>query len=457
MFFNKKSVLLFAMFVSFLLIIAACSGGSESDGDQSTSPSAHVNPPGETADTLSPKPQPTVPAKEITLKVVTYAKVNFDSLITDEVKKKFPEITFEAILPNTPNELGQIMNDMIIGGQKFDLISASSGIASGLGQDQSVYDLTSFATKFNQDMTVLDRDILDSAKQFGLNGELYMMPVNYNGPFVLMYNKEIFERFAVPFPEEGMTWEEAYDLTVQMTRTVDGMDYKGFATPNHAWLNNQLSPQWVDPTTLKASIYTDGWIKVFDNYKRLYSVPGNDLIGTNPQLEAAFLKTQNVAMLSIPNLWKKDTLKESNVDWDMVSIPVYTDQPDRATPAGFAGLSISMTSEHPDETFRVIQYLISDEMQKRYVEKENQLTVLNNPEIKNLLGKSDPYLSSKNMAALYTLKPALPIIVTEFDQLMRPLIQKAFLSAVKNGEGVHEALRKAEEEGNQKINTEMGK
>jgi multiple sugar transport system substrate-binding protein len=85
--------------------------------------------------------------------------------------------------------------------------------------------------------------------------------VTYAGDFVLMYNKEIFDKFNIAFPTDGMTWDQAYAMAVKLTRQDGGVNYRGFGTPNSVWYNNQLSLQIVNPKTNKASFYTDGWIK----------------------------------------------------------------------------------------------------------------------------------------------------------------------------------------------------
>jgi multiple sugar transport system substrate-binding protein len=396
------------------------------------------------------------PKKEpVELTVVTYAKSNFDEMFNEKVKQKFPNITFNNVYPDNPNNLGQKLDQMVVAGEKFDMVVGSTGIIDYLVSKQIPLDLTSLTKKHNLDLNTFEPAILKTAQTYGPHGELYMLPIHYSGPFVLMYNKDIFDKFAVPYPKDGLTWDEAYELAKRLTRTDGGTRYMGFSTPNHAWLNNQLSPSWVDPKTKKATLYTDPWIHIFTTYQRMFSIPGNNLVGGNPMDEKAFISDQNLAMLSIPNTWKKDSLKQSKVNWDMATMPVFPEKPNTATPVTFAGVSIASVSQHPDDAMDVVSYLLSEEMQKNYTEQSLELTVLSKREIQLAL-QNDPYLKDKNVAAIFKLHPADPYYATQYDSLIRQTIGTAFVNVVTGKTtDAHTALRNAEEAANQLLAAEQ--
>jgi multiple sugar transport system substrate-binding protein len=441
---SKNKLFIWALLLVFF-VIPACGGNNGA-----LQPAADAA----SKDTGAKNESP--PKKEaVTLTVVTYAKSNFDEMFNDKVKQRFPYITFNNVVPSDPNAIGQKLNQMIVAGEKFDIVVGSSGLIDSLVSQKIPIDLNPLVKKHNVNLNAFEPAILKTAQTYGPNGELYMLPVQYSGPFVLMYNKDIFDKFAVPYPKDGMTWDEAFALTKRLTRTDSGTQYIGFSTPNHAWLNNQLSPSWVDPKTKKATLYTDPWIKIFTTYQQLFSIPGNNLVGGNPVLEKAFISDQNLAMLSIPNTWKKDTLKQSKLNWDMATMPVFPEKPDKATPVTFAGASIASVSEHPDDAMEVVSYLLTEDMQKNYAEQSLQLTVLNKPEIQLALQK-DPYLKDKNVAAIFKLHPADPYYATQYDNIIRGTIGSAFMNVITGKTlDVHTALRNAEEEANQKLAAEQ--
>ncbi|NOU90117.1 extracellular solute-binding protein [Paenibacillus sp. LMG 31460] len=65
---------------------------------------------------------------------------------------------------------------------------------------------------------------------------------------VLYYNKDIFDKFGISYPRNGMTWDEVYDLAKKLNRTEDGISYRGFGMAAGAMFTvNPLSLQPVEP------------------------------------------------------------------------------------------------------------------------------------------------------------------------------------------------------------------
>ena len=79
----------------------------------------------------------------------------------------------------------------------------------------------------------------------------------------MYYNKDLFDRFGVPYPKDGMTWDEVYALAQKVTRTEGGVAYKGFAFQDfYLFTANQLSLSFVDGKTEKSVVNSDGWKKL---------------------------------------------------------------------------------------------------------------------------------------------------------------------------------------------------
>lgn len=59
---------------------------------------------------------------------------------------------------------------------------------------------------------------------------------------VTYYNREIFDKFAISYPRDGITWEEMAALAQKVSRVDNGVQYYGYSTSvNHMVLTNQLS------------------------------------------------------------------------------------------------------------------------------------------------------------------------------------------------------------------------
>lgn len=80
---------------------------------------------------------------------------------------------------------------------------------------------------------------------FRWEGQVTCLPQNISS-LVLYYNKDLFKRFAVPAPRDGMTWNEFVIRAAQMTRDKDGQTVRG------------ADPDLPVPNTAQAAIYGVG-------------------------------------------------------------------------------------------------------------------------------------------------------------------------------------------------------
>jgi ABC-type glycerol-3-phosphate transport system substrate-binding protein len=91
-------------------------------------------------------------------------------------------------------------------------------------------DLQPLAKKHGFDFNKFDTKLVDSIKSYSDQGQIYYLPYNTLA-FALMYNKDIFDKFGVPYPKDNMTWDEAIELGKKLTRTEAGVNYIGLRPP----------------------------------------------------------------------------------------------------------------------------------------------------------------------------------------------------------------------------------
>lgn len=73
------------------------------------------------------------------------------------------------------------------------------------------------------------------------------------------YNKGIFDKFGVPYPKDGMTYDEAIELAKKVTRSVDGVQYYGLFPGNPAIQLGQLSQTFLDGKTDEPLLSSDNF------------------------------------------------------------------------------------------------------------------------------------------------------------------------------------------------------
>jgi multiple sugar transport system substrate-binding protein len=202
----------------------------------------------------------------------------------------------------------------------------------------------------------------------------------------------------------------------------------------------------VDYTTGKAVI-SGKWNEVFKTLMSVYEIPNNKMAKLQPSGYNYFVKNQNLAMLWDFNYFSK--MKDlTGLDWDVVQLPSFPDKPNTNIMADPHFLAHSKTTKYPDQTMRVLEVLLSDEVQ-HMMSKAGKPSVLKDESFRKEFA-SDLF-TDKNMQGALKSAPAKPIKPHENNELVRKEIDAAFLEVYGGKKDINTAIRDAEERANQKI------
>ncbi|MDF2715158.1 MAG: extracellular solute-binding protein family 1 [Paenibacillus sp.] len=104
-------------------------------------------------------------------------------------------------------------------------------------------DITELVRKHKLDLNRFEPASLQIMRQMN-GGKLNALPINLLY-LVLVYNKDIFDKFGEPYPRDGMTWEEAVQIAKKLTRNDAGVQYMGFGNQQWAafWRGNQFGQE----------------------------------------------------------------------------------------------------------------------------------------------------------------------------------------------------------------------
>jgi multiple sugar transport system substrate-binding protein len=426
------------LMVAFMLVFAGCSssGGKNDEANGGGSGKAYQ-----------------MDITPVTLTIfTTMADELFKQVIGNPMQKKYPFITLNHMHPDN-TDIGAFMEKSISAGTIPDITFASPGDINKLQDLQVLTDLTPLAKKHNFDLGRLDPNVLSGMKKYSEKNELLGMPESLAGT-VLLYNLAIFDKFGVPYPKDGMTWDQTKELAKKVSRDDGGRHYRGLDI-NLGYLpfNNQLSLGVVKPETGKADVNNEGWKKWFNNMKSIYEIPGNEVTAAQyNKAPVQFMNEQSLAMYASGTgvLSKISDAVQNGLVWDMVTFPAYPDLPNTGTQPNATFYFISSASKNKDISFDVIAWLLSDEVQTAN-SRTGRISVLKNQEIRNEYGKDLDYLRGKNAAALFKNKAAAPAVRTANDRLVLTPLKSKFKDVVLQKEDVNSALREAEEAANQAI------
>lgn len=377
-----------------------------------------------------------------------WSEEEFQKTFAEPIQAKYPYMSFKYIV-------GGKMQDLITAGQKLDIVFASTGasVANLLNVDLQ-YDITPLIKKHGYDLSRIDPAILDQGKQMA-NGALYGLPV-YVPPSAIYYNKDLFDKFGVPYPQDGLTWDDLAEINKKMTRSFDGVQYFGIgASYNHQVLLNQMTIPLVDSKTKKVTFDTDPrWNTWVQNFVRFYKLPGNEQLKSNqlnePNERNRFFKDRTVAMFMA--LTALHTEKEINdMNWDLAPFPSFKDNPGVGPQAYPAFFYVTSTSDHKDDAFDAIAYLTSDEYQTQRSKEGKFLSVLNNQSIRQMFGQENGLYKGKHVAALQPAKYAPAGAFHKYNTTVNGDLGAAIKDIIMTNKDINTALRETAEKSNKKI------
>jgi ABC-type glycerol-3-phosphate transport system substrate-binding protein len=375
---------------------------------------------------------------------------SFNERYGKAIRKKFPNYMIKYIQRAQGTDLPELIN----AGTRIDIHWDSIGSfpASNMVYELS-YDMSELMRKHQVDLSRFEPSLIDVMKQLG-NGAIYGLPV-YNERMALFYNKDIFDKFNVPYPKDGMTWNEMIDLSKKLNVEKDGMLYTGFSPPvNHLFLTNQYSLPLIDKSKMRATINNEKWKQILETQliqptqNPVYQKALEQNKGKILDLQQ-FAKDQTTAMyISSPlmPIVMKEELSKFN--WDIVSQPTIADMPG-VGPQSYPGyFAITKMCKDKDAAMEVLKYLTSDEYQLEYA-KQGIMTTLKDESIQKSLGKESKFKDKNFGAFFYNKFPA--IADKSVYESQAPILGTYTKNLGKVAAGqmdINTALRTAEEEAN---------
>lgn len=429
---KKRMMMATACWMLTSVTLAACGGnGSAPDG------AAAGRKEGAVADKYASLSKPVTIVFQSAYNETDTASV--EKTMFNRIRQKFPNVTPVYIQRGK----GTTIQDLITAGTIPDILWGNLSSVNELILSTDLgFDLTDLAKKYNYDLSQFSPTALDGIKNTNEKGQLLGLPKNNLKPAVLFYNKDLFDKFGVPYPKDGMTWDQTYELAKKMTRMENGDQINGFTMfPNGVLRDNALSVPAMDSKEDKLQ-GSDQWAEIFQNFKRFFDIPGNEW------KDQAKKFREGKAAMYVDLITSHGAITKSAINWDIASLPVYKEKPGVGSRIPYDYYFVTKTSANKEAAFELLTYLLSEEFQLGDA-KDGMLPSTSKINILNVFGENVEGLRSKNLKALTVNKPAdaLP----KRSQGLSPIntdmnISKAFERAVTGAEDVNTSLRKADEE-----------
>ena len=298
----------------------------------------------------------------------------YDSLI-DEFKKNHPHIDVEInTKPLKPQTIST--RDM----ERNDIITVSPHQISLLAKEGFIQPLND---RLEGDPAISLEDINEHIlKMMNYKDKVWMLPKAMN-IFYLCYNKELFDKANLPYPDENTDWNSYLELAKKLTIKTNGSISQFGSVPFRNL--NYLAPLiWsfggdftdesgkvslTDPRTAKAIKYgIDLTMRHKTTQQPLHW--NKDHLG-----QRDLFVSGKLAMHPSGNIGQLNLLKDSEYSkWGVAPLP--KGPSGRFSPMSFYGWGISSESKHPEESFQLLKFLSSKKSISNFMQETNILPPL---------------------------------------------------------------------------------
>lgn len=373
----------------------------------------------------------------------------FDQIMIKPLAAKYPHITLKIVREDIVK--------LVAAGQTPDIIYGANSRFSVLQDLDIPSDISAMVKSNNVDLSKFASPNIDWIKELGNKGEIYGLPFALN-QMALFYNKDLFDKRGIPYPSDGLTWEEYIDLVKKLTYNDGGVQFRGSLPPNPEFLARMKSMPLVDTATNKALINNDAFKSVLDRVQEFYQIPGMVVDGKMPPNQDSFVKDQQTAMYLN---WIPDTLgfiqkAGSQLNFDIVGAPAFKEKPGVTIDPGAQMMVISKTSKHKEEAFQVIQLFTSPEVQN-ILNRSSRLTALADEGIRKDFLADLPLTKGKNIQGALKIKPAKMAPPNPYHVLVAGKINGVVNNLATGAKDVNTVLRETQEDADKAIEQELNK
>lgn len=269
--------------------------------------------------------------------------------------------------------------------------------------------LDDLVDKHEFDLSVINKDIIDTIRATGDNGELLSIP-NSNDSNILYYNKDIFDKFGVEYPEDGMTWEEAIELSGRVSGELDGVNYRGLDIRGaERYPLEQRGVNLTDPETGEVLLAQEPavmmWLGLAED---IYNAAGNAVPEDSDAL-GDFMSGTLAMALSSPQFMRWGIPEDRIEHVDFASGPIWSDMDGETAPAmSHYHWVINKYSENKDAAFKVLMEYVSEETQLQLTRGGQEMTILAEDDIKLQFGADLDRYDGKNVGAIFANSPTAP-------------------------------------------------
>ncbi|MBP1907180.1 multiple sugar transport system substrate-binding protein [Paenibacillus turicensis] len=403
-----------------------------------------------------------------TVKIMSWDESSFYRQYGDLFSMKYPNTEVEII--STSKLYQSIENEdynydealtKFIEEEQPDVLLLNPSDINTLGAGGKLTEIQPLIDRDKYDLTTYSEGILESIKEMG-EGKLFALSPNFSMEGIL-YNADLFKKYGVEPPHDGMTWQEILDLARRFPTDGEAKErIYGFGTQDGTSISDLASTiassqglSFYNKKTKKITINTDSWKNVYKqaldaiSSKAIYVREGEGFQGGNMEdyyASQPFLMGR-VAM-TVDRTYMLNNIKDAETymkDYKKFEIGIAAGPVDPSEPTKTRGaflndlFAIRAGSPNLDAAWDFIKFVNGEEFAK-----VKSKTVNNG--LSSRIGFTKDY-NGISLEPLYKLQPKInldenlrDVMPIEFYREYSPILEREVKLLEENKKTIDEAL-----------------
>lgn len=303
--------------------------------------------------------------EKVTIKVALwdYSNTEYYKTMFDAFTAKYPNITVEPV-EFSADEYDNTVTTQLGGKQDFDVVftKGTPALSALIGQGH-VLALDDYIAKDSNFKKEVYSGLTD---QLQMDGKTYALPFRKDNNMIF-YNKDLFDKAGVPYPEDGMSMAEYHELAAKLTS--GSGNEKVYGAHVHTWPSNVYG--YARRVEVFDQLDTDTYMNLVPYYNEILAMQDESVVQDYGVLKSSNIHysgvfyNQQVAMLQIGS-WFINMCMENVKDfnWGVCSIPNNEGVGNEVAIGGVTPISIGAYAKHPEEAWTFINYVCGEECAK---------------------------------------------------------------------------------------------
>ncbi|MBP1988480.1 ABC transporter substrate-binding protein [Paenibacillus eucommiae] len=436
--------------VVMLMLLTACSGGSEKPAAES--PKVTENKGAEATET--PKVEVKKDPVELRFTVINDGEAKNVEPIVEAFHKKYPYVTVKV---ETLPDYNAAVITKAASGDLGDVFQVLDTQLQNFVANKILYPLDDYlsANQFKFD------DIYPAMLRLSqVDGKTYILPRDYNH-IVIYVNTTLLKNEGIPMPGNDWKWDDFVNILKQTTKK----DSSGQFIQGGPIVDPFFEAQWtgivrghngslVDEENKKVTLSDPKVLQSLKEYFDLFK-EGYMFDAWSKELpkvdwtegKSAFMIAVRPGIMSI-----EEWAATAGFEWDVLPFPELPER--RAVGSGMSGYGVFAKSKHTEEAAALVSFITSEEGQKQFETSGNSIPVLKS--MANSQVWRDLPVPGKNMDAfvIYPEADVVSELITELPlevaSIVRSKLREGFNKYIDNSSSLEDAMKAVDEQANAK-------